>query len=77
MNPSRILINHFQLIGLILQSLFFLLLPPPPRRQSLFAIVAAVLHLGNITHVEDQGVAKLSHNGHETYVADVSNVNIS
>lgn len=72
MNPSRILINQFQLIGLINSSFF--LLPPP---QSLFAIVAAVLHLGNITHVEDQGVAKLSHNGHETYVADVSIANIS
>lgn len=41
------------------------------EQESLFAIVAAVLHLGNITHVEDQGVAKLSHNGHETYVADL------
>ena len=44
--------------------------------QSLFAIVAAVLHLGNITHVEDQRIAKLSHNGHETYVADVSKLDI-
>ncbi|XP_052824673.1 unconventional myosin-Ic isoform X1 [Octopus bimaculoides] len=39
------------------------------EEESLFAIVAAVIHLGNITHKEDQGVAKLSLNGHETYIA--------